>query len=514
MKTICVTGIVLILAILAGCIKEFEAPEWDVNFDLPLMNKTYYMHEIEDSTDFIIRNDSLFVKYEGDLETETIDDSIHIKANNLNSYPYVPITPDTTMQGSLNILEESSTDYLRISCGIISRWIVDVDIQHNTGNLQTIILQFPDVKDQDGNVLEKTYTSQDFGHNEIDLSYVSDSEYYTVGDINSTEILDSLTVKMTSSYDTPAVGDMIRLSFEEDIYLLEMKGLMYNKVFQIDDYAKDNDINYPENLDNTVRIAPDGAKLFIHTVNGMGFQVRFRGKLTAINTKTGKRRFIRITDSDSVVFKAAVSFDEPSASTFALTDSIGYLANIFPDRFELTEASYVIGGDGGDGGVEGFARAGSGVSGSFTGEAPFIFSLMENTITPDTTYSQTISSDNRDDIDEYLKSGGVSIILDNTFPVSAGVSLYFSSINDTTEIFHNPLLKIPGPGESTMVNAMSKDSLFIFLDSDEIRNTFLNDEIFIGLRLHMKSTGGQVIIEPDDNINVKVHLDAKLHIKQ
>ncbi len=511
MKNICIAGIILILTILCGCVKEFEAPEWDVNFDLPLLNKTYYMHEIEDSTDFVIRNDSLFVQYEGDLRSESIDDSIHIKANNINSYPYVTIIPDTTLKGALNILEESSTSYLRVSYGLISQWTLDVDIQHNTGNLQTVVLQFPEVKDQDGNVLEKTYTSQNFGHSEIDLSYVSPNEYYTIGDINNTGLLDSLSVIMTSSYDTPVIGDMIRLSFDEDIYFEEMKGTFYNQVFNIDDYAKDNDINYPDNIENTVRIAPDGAKLFIHTVNELGFQVKFRGKLTAINTETGRTRFIRITDADDVVFDAASSFEHPSESTIALTDSVGYLANIFPDRFELTEASYVIGGDEG---INGFARAGCGVSGSFTGEAPFIFTLLENTITPDTTFSQTISQDNRADIEEYVKSGGVSIILDNSFPVSAGVSLYFSGINDTTEIFHNPILKIPGPLENTHVNAMSTDSLFIFLDNDEIRNTFLNDEIFIGLRLHMKSTDGEVIINPDDNINVKVHLDAKLHIKQ
>ena len=511
MKNICIAGIILILTILCGCVKEFEAPEWDVNFELPLLNKTYYMHEIEDSTDFIIRNDSLFVKYEGDLKSESIDDSIHIKANNINSYPYVPITPDTTLEGSLNILEDSSESYLRVSYGLISKWVLDVDIQHNSGNLESIVLQFPDVKDQDGNVLEKTYTPQDFGLSEIDLSYVSPNEYYVMGDINSTEILDSLSVIMTSTYSTPATGDLIRLSFDEDIYFDEMKGIMYNKVFEIDDYAKDNDINYPDNIENTVRVSPDGAKLFIYTQNKLGFEVKFRGKLTAINTETGKTRFIRITDADSVIFESAIDFDQPSESIVSITDSVGYLANIFPDRFELTEAFYVVGGEDG---TTGFARAGSGVSGSFTGEAPFIFTILENTITPDTTYSQEISKDNRDDIEEYVRNGGVSIILDNTFPVSAGVSLFFSNINDTTEIFHNPLLKIPGPGETTLISKNSEDSLFIFLDNSEIMETFLNDEIFIGLRLHMKSTDGEVIVEPEDNINVKVHLDAKLHIKE
>jgi len=69
--------IILAISLLISCtIKDFEAPEFDKKIQLPLLNETYYISELADTTDdFIItvENDTMLFSISDNFETERIE---------------------------------------------------------------------------------------------------------------------------------------------------------------------------------------------------------------------------------------------------------------------------------------------------------------------------------------------------------------------------------------------------------------------------------------------------------
>ncbi|MCK4358829.1 MAG: hypothetical protein KAW92_08805 [Candidatus Cloacimonetes bacterium] len=70
------------LVIFSSCtIKKFEAPEWDIELAVPLINETYYMKDIADSTeDYIIAvvNDTMEFSISQDLDTTRVEDELKV----------------------------------------------------------------------------------------------------------------------------------------------------------------------------------------------------------------------------------------------------------------------------------------------------------------------------------------------------------------------------------------------------------------------------------------------------
>jgi len=71
----------LLLVFTSCTIKEWDPPEWDVTLEIPVINETVYMHELEDSTEnYIIRldNDTLHFSISEDIETKNVGDELKI----------------------------------------------------------------------------------------------------------------------------------------------------------------------------------------------------------------------------------------------------------------------------------------------------------------------------------------------------------------------------------------------------------------------------------------------------
>lgn len=70
------------LVIFSSCtIKKFEAPEWDVELAVPLINETYYMKDIADSTeDYILAvvNDTMEFSISQELDTTRVEDELKV----------------------------------------------------------------------------------------------------------------------------------------------------------------------------------------------------------------------------------------------------------------------------------------------------------------------------------------------------------------------------------------------------------------------------------------------------
>ncbi|MBC8527000.1 MAG: hypothetical protein H8D22_09140 [Candidatus Cloacimonetes bacterium] len=81
-KYISVLIFFIVFLILSSCtVKKFEAPEWDVQFEIPVINERYYMSDLEDSTDTYIislQNDTLYFSASKEIETKNVGDELKV----------------------------------------------------------------------------------------------------------------------------------------------------------------------------------------------------------------------------------------------------------------------------------------------------------------------------------------------------------------------------------------------------------------------------------------------------
>jgi len=78
MKKLFFSGFIILILLSISCsIKDFEAPEFDKKIQLPLMNETYYMADLADTTDdfmLFVENDTMMFSINDDIETEYVDE--------------------------------------------------------------------------------------------------------------------------------------------------------------------------------------------------------------------------------------------------------------------------------------------------------------------------------------------------------------------------------------------------------------------------------------------------------
>ncbi|MEA2104366.1 MAG: hypothetical protein U9P79_06980, partial [Candidatus Cloacimonadota bacterium] len=72
----------LILILVASCtIKAPQSPEWETEINVPLMNDSYFMRDLADSTeDYIIsmQSDTVYFSASNDIETSNVGDELKV----------------------------------------------------------------------------------------------------------------------------------------------------------------------------------------------------------------------------------------------------------------------------------------------------------------------------------------------------------------------------------------------------------------------------------------------------
>ncbi|MCD4650186.1 MAG: hypothetical protein K8S56_00135 [Candidatus Cloacimonetes bacterium] len=500
--------LLLIPFVLVGCIKKFSTPEWDTELHLPLMNKAYYMYELEDSTDFIIENDTLYALTDGDIKGYAIDDTMNI--NSLNS-PVVPIISNITGRGALDINEEGQNDsFLGVSYGAINRWILNFEIQNPDQNLDGVTITFENLYNPLFQPVEFTIT--DFSQIFVADFSATESIFYSIGDSLSQTILDSLVFHVqpiTGVSGQQYLGD-IQVWFEDHIFFKNMNGVIYNKRLDVEERVENITIDYPHNVENTFQF--DEAEMILGIWNKLGFRVHLFGKLSAINTGSGETRAIQLDVTDNLVFDAATVKYDSTYSEQVIKDSIAWLLNIFPDEMRIEDAYFVVGLDQSE---YGFAYMGADAKGTYTGKLPMRFYIEENYVTPDTIIVQNITSQNSEDIEKHALEGTFTMRMTNGFDIGASIEVYFAASEDTLTVFNEPVLVLPRTDESTYVAANSQMEVAFLLNQSEIVQTFANEKVCIGLKIFFDGSDDEIVVaEPQDSLLVIGDVKLKIHIEE
>ncbi len=513
MKVLRLTALALaITLIVIGCMQLPETPKFDTTFKLPLINKYYYIHELEDSTDFIVENDSIFYMQNGNISSYAVDSLISIQAAP-EIEQWIPVTSNTENAGylSLNDTGFGSGD-VTVSYGLIKTWTMLIEVRDPHPDLASLRIRFDEIFTPEGDTLQIDITEFN-DTTRVSLDGVN-NRYFRIGSPEDETLRDSLRFTVEPQIEIAGSQQVcdIQVFFTEDIYFQQMHGSIYNKRMYIEDEIESIDIDYPENLDSTLTITQ--ARMHFNITNRLGFRVSIRGKMTAYND-LGESRSIYIDSTDNLVFDAATTPGVPATSTQTLTDSISYLLNIFPTRIEFTNSYFVVGQDETE---YGFASVGDHANGDFQGRVPFLFTLDEGLIRNDSTYVTELSDEVRDRIREFAQSASIRLSVKNTTPTAAHAYLYFSTIEHPDTLFHEPdstfsawNLLLPREGEDTYTPANSTKDFTFNLSEEDLR-FFTNEKYYLGIEFLFDSTEGETIyIKPEDFLRLDGDLNIVLH---
>ncbi|MBW6515893.1 MAG: hypothetical protein K0B81_04655 [Candidatus Cloacimonetes bacterium] len=489
--------------------KEFTGLSWNVDFNVPLMNRMFHVYELEDESHFIMDGEEMFLVYCDDLESDIAASEISI---NPKTTDITPISSFETGNIIPLYIDETGIELedIELIHGVLEEGIFKIEIIDPRPEIEEMEIICYDILDQEGQPFQVRITDFTTSVYSFDLSG------FSIGDVENDQVLDYLEffVQTTSEeffYDLL----YLRIFFDEPLYFSYFRGYLENKRIRLNDTILANDINFPINISNAFQF--DEGTLELTFSNELGFDTQFIGTITGVNEKDQKIYALYITEEDLVVFYRAVGIDTPTTTTVSITKpEVTDLINIFPEEMLIEESYFILGNSDQ---MPGFALASDKNSGSFTLKTPSIFSVSNETVVPDSIYTLEITETNRDYIEKYTEMVYLNITLENTIPVGLSIDIYFSEVSDTLFIFNPDIypeihsIKFAENYVSGAVNDSepTKNEIDFLLERQEIE-LFLNETIYYAFKITFDESIGTVTVLPDNYLRLISKLGINLNV--
>ena len=507
---------ILISGVIISCVDNFEAPEWNIELNVPLMNDTFLVSDLEDGENIFIENGDFKFKHNGEINSYSVGTIMNINSKGESEYDYFPILPNVSVSDSINIEDIQQNERFDVSYGKVEEWILRFNIQNNSGVLDKVILGFGEIFRPDGTPLTIEINSSDFPDFAIDLSRIDD-QYFVIGDKTGSTLITDLHFSIESVYNSfPTQLDMVKVYFLDHIYFDEMVGVINNKEIVVSDFEKNIDIDYPQGLGDAIELK--NTELTFNIWNKIGFDVLLTGKLTAINEEKNTEYTIDLNsnyNNTGFLFNAAPAIgDSAFSSNSLLKTDVDSLMKILPSKISFTEGKFLVRNQTS---LTGFAYSKANAYGSYNVDVPFTFEINNEKISPDTIFSVEISRDNQDNIEEYAQDGRITLTVDNELPLGVNVIIKFSANKDL--VYSQPSLEFPQNSNNLLyIQAETVDNEIILeLSKDDLINNFTNvpnDELFMGLEFELDASNGEIEIKPEQVIKIIGSLSTTINTKR
>ena len=488
-----------VLLLLSACeIKEFSLPVWDIELSIPLINDRYYVSELIDSVHIVTDADSLLqIVATGEITTDEIFSvSLDPDVNIVNT----PIPAGMFMDLKLPLLD--SEDSVRLCYGQIMQGLLRYRFSSVSPAVAMITLRFEDIRNAAGNVLQMNLSTQEW----IDLDLTG----YTIGTFNSMEILDSLSVTVSSQSDLPEGMPIANISMQiqDVLHFSVFQGSIEHMVLTALDPAASLDVDYPLNIDQAVTLST--ANIVINLYNELGFSTEFSGWFEARSDTQLER--VPIHDENGQNYRIpAASGNTPGEISLVLTNDISPLMQIMPHHIELVQANFLIDSTSGIGTL----RNEDEITADYTIEAPFRFTVHELPIEVDSVLVLEISEENRERIGQNLLDARLQLQVKNTIPIGGYAYAYFGSspdidvTNSDTYAFVKSLVIHSGQTHTEWQDIaaleLSRDELLLFADADVYLKWVFGFEESVGEVSIYASTSDYIALR--GNISAKVRME-------
>jgi hypothetical protein len=503
--------LLLVSVLIGGCDypQNYKGISWNVDLNIPLMNRTYPLIDLEDGTHIIVEGDQMSLVYKDDLNSEDVASQIRIDNKTSPTFPIIP--EDIGLTVIVPIDETGITDEdIDVTYGLISSGFLKIEITEPIQELEQLNIVFDDIFTPEGKPFETIITDFSTEVTSYDLTG------FYIGHETNEDVINELVFTVETSYQqTQEILGNIRIYFDDPIYFDYFRGYLKNREILIPDTDLAVGINYPYNLSNALQFSE--IELQMTMDNELGFDTQFFGKLTGYNSKDDNSFTLEITREDRVFFARAEEIGQPVTSSVIIDkDQLVNLVNIFPEIIYLEDSKLIVGNE--DNTI-GFAHAVNTNNGNYSIITPALFSVFNETIVPDTVHTIEIDQDNREYIEKYPESVKLYLQLENSLPIGASVDIYFSDSPDTLHLFQPE----PDSGIQTIVfsdNDVSAavsddqphiDTIEIAMDREQI-DLFLNEEVYFALKITLHDSDGAVSIKAYQYIKIVGRIELDLNI--
>lgn len=504
---------VLIVVILYGCEvpSGFKGFEWDIKLNVPLMNRTYPIYDLEDGENFIVEDSLLVLFYNNSMESDEAAENLKLRKKSSRVHHIYSSAEGTIV--SVPIDESGIDDEdIEVTYAHISKGTIQIELTETIKELHQLTIVFTDIITPAGEPLVTVIEGF------TDSLYYEDISNCFIGSLDSEVVIDSLNFLVTSvNDDTDDKLTSVRIFFDDPLYFDYFRGYLTNKRVRIEDQRFESGVNYPYNISNAIKLQE--AALNLSFLNELGFDARFTGDIVAKNYKDGKESVMKIREEDNVIFHRAVSEEEAyETNTGIERDELVDFLNVYPEDLFLRDAQLIIGNT--DNSI-GFAYASNKNYGTFELLTPSIFTVNNSTIIPDSIYVVEISEENRNYIEKYPQRVELSFTLENTTPLGATVDIFMGSSPDTLHLFqhelpdtldiHTLLFADNYVGQRVSPTQPGRYEVEFIMEREDIE-LFLREEVYYAIKITFDASGQPVTIHPDHHIKILGKLTIKVRM--
>jgi hypothetical protein len=497
-----VFGAALLLLALCGCqIKEWQTPTWDVDLNVPLINKKFFVRDLaEDSVNFYLDGSGgIYVQAAGDFETNPLDD---IPVTLLDVPQAVPLLSGTNAAGSLSL--SATQDSIRLSYGVISEGAIRYNFSGMSASVTSAYIIFPEFKNSSNIPLTISYNTA--GWHQVDLNG------YYFGAAGSNTIINELEYELhvTSTQPNGANVGNLQIEMDGDVLFSFIRGRVSAYRIVMEESEAQVELDYPEGMNDAINMT--NASITAKVYNPFSFGCLMSGQIYGTNEE-GEHVTYTIPQGEAYQIHAVNEAPEGYTEVEFTGPQVNDLLQIMPTHVELRNAFFEVYNPNN---LIGEMNSAQVITGTYTVRTPFTLEFMNKEIIPRDSVEISIDQANIDYIQDNVNDVQLSTSIINQLPVGGEITLYFSYTdpdldpNDESswqlsKSIHIYAMATPNPAQEVDINL-----------SDTEVDTFAHSVVYMRMKIRFDNSNGPVTITAteDDYIHLRAMLKVNAHVEE
>jgi|GEM_PF-6360422 hypothetical protein len=471
--------------------KQLDAPNWDVDLKVPLINKTYTMQElIDDEKSLSIDDqDRIVYTYEDSIDRFEMAEFLEVepgKQKTLIDYQ-ANLEPEHTKSDTsfLEIVDVS----IIVENAMIRSGTVYVTLDNKTDYSVELEIVLPEFR-KSGNPLSRTKYLNPGDHQTetFDLSDVSFSPGHSADGMTVTYVTHSRV-----QWGNQSVLKFIDMEIDfSEILLAEVTGWMTGKSIAID--PVESEVDLPSQLEG---IQLGAVSMVVDLYNGLDMPASLDLQIQGSNEK-GEEKTLSLQRTLQ------------SRMNHIRIEGMEQIVNIFPEEIRIT-GSVILGS--GYGGPTFTVREGDYFEGNVQLEVPLVFSVPQRTFNPMMVDTLEMDEEEQDNLKTNVKEAHLIAEVKNRLPFGFSLQILFSNTIGDSVLYEPGKAAVTKTLEITACrtrqagpyleayNPPAESELDLGINQADLR-VLSKSPLYMGMKFIFPATGGLVKIDPSDYVTL------------
>jgi len=471
--------------------KQLDAPNWDVDLKVPLINKTYTMQELVDDEESLTvdAQDRIIYTYKDSIDRFEMAEFLEVEpGKQLTFIDYQANLAPGYTKSDTSFLEIVDVSII-VKQAKIRSGMAYVTLDNKTDYSVELEIVLPDFK-RSGNPLSSTKYLNPGDHQmeTFDLSGVEFSPLHSASGMTIIYVTHSRV-----QWGNQSVLKFIDMEIDfSGIMLAEVTGWMTDKSIEID--PVESKVDLPSELEG---IQLGAVSMIVDLYNSLKMPASLDLQIQGSNEK-GEEKTV------------SVQRTLQNGMNHIRIDGMEQIVNIFPEEIRTT-GSVILGS--GYGGPTFTVRDNDYVEGNVQLEVPLVFSVPQRTFNPMKVDTLDMDEETQDNLKTNVKEAHLIAEVKNRLPFGFSMQILFSNTIGDSVLYEPGKAAITKTLEITACRTRQAGSYLEAYDPPAESNLDLGineadlrvlstSPLFMGMKFIFPSTGGLVKIDPSDYITI------------